>query len=325
MSIVAWLERLTGRRPRTLDEGDFQEEIRAHLAIAADERMADGADRRSAQLASLKDFGNVTLTTEAARRVWTPWWLDVLHDQVSDLRYAIRALAKNRVFSLTVVGVLTLGIGLNAAVFTMLKCIAFTPLAGVDGSARLGVIFAETGTGRQLRVSYPDYQYLRDHDRAFSGLFGSSLATASLGRGRRARQVWGELVTGNYFQVLGVRAERGRTLLPSDEIAPGRHPVIVLSDGLWRRDFAADPEIVGQTVEINGYPLTIVGVADPTFHGTTVVYDVEVFIPVMTAPQLGFNFGSQQTTASGLRSDRRAARGPDRRALGRDLERSAAY
>ena len=93
----------------------------------------------------------------AARQVWTPWWLDALHDQMSDVRYAIRALAKNPVFSLTVVGVLTLGIGLNAAVFTMLKGIALSPIAGVAGAARLGVIFRETSTGQQLAVSYPDY------------------------------------------------------------------------------------------------------------------------------------------------------------------------
>ena len=268
MSIMSWLKR------RRLDDDDFQDEIRAHLAMAADERMADGADPRSARLASLKDFGNVTLTTAAARRVWTPWWLEVLSDQVSDVRHAIRALSKNPVFSLTVVGVLTLGIGLNAVVFTMLKGSALSPIAGVDRSARLAVIFGETSTGRGVRVSYPDYQYLRDHDRAFSGLFGSSLVTAGLGRGRRARQVWGEVVTGNYFQILGVRAGRGRTLLPSDEIAPGGHPVVVLSDGLWRRDFGADPDIVGKVVEIANYPLTVVGVADPTFHGTTVVYEI---------------------------------------------------
>src|SRR5207247_7044225 len=196
-----------------------QLEIPPHLAIAAEERMADGADERSARLASLKEFGNVTLTTEAARRVWTPWWVDALHDQLSDVRHAIRALAKHSVFALTVVGVLTLGIGLNAAVFTMLKSIALSPIAGVDGSARLPVMFRETTAGRQLPVSYPDYQYLRDHDGAFSGLFGSSVATFNLGKGRSARQVWGEIVTGNYFQILGVRAERGRTILPSDEIA----------------------------------------------------------------------------------------------------------
>ena len=303
MSIWSWLK----RRRLDLDEKDFQDEIRAHLTLAADERMADGADPRSAQLAALKEFGNVLLTTEAARRVWIPRWLEALRDQVSDVRYAIRTLAKNPVFSLTVIGVLTLGIGLNAAVFTMLKSIALSPIAGVDGSARLAVLFGETSTGRQVRVSYPDYQYIRDHASAFSGLFGTALVKANLGRGRGARQIWGEVVTGNYFQVLGVRAERGRTLLPSDEIAPGRHPAVVLSDGLWRRDFGADPDIVGKTVEINHVPLTVVGVADPAFHGTTVVYDVEVFIPVMMAPQLGFMFGSQQTTPSGILSDRRAA------------------
>ena len=97
----------------------------------------------------------------------------------------------------------------------------------------------------------------------------------------------GELVSGNYFQVLGVRAELGRTLLPSDEVAPGRHPVVVLSDGMWRRDFGADPDVVGKTLEVNNYPLTIVGVTDPSFHGTILSYDVEVFVPVTMAAQVG--------------------------------------
>jgi len=300
VGIRSWLKR------RRLDQDDFEDEIRAHLALAAEDKVADGADRRDAQLASLKDFGNVTLTTEAARRVWTPWWVEAVHDQFSDVRYAVRSLAKNPIFSLTVVGVLMLGIGLNAAVFTMLKGIALSPIAGVAGAARLAVVFAETSNGRPLSVSYPDYQYLRDHDHAFTGLFGSTVGRVNLGKGRSARQAWCELVTGNYFQILGVRAGRGRTLLPSDEIAPGRHPVVVLSDGLWRRDFAADPDIVGKTLEINNDFLTVVGVADPSFHGTTVVYDVELFVPIMTAPQLGFRFGSQETTPSAILSDRRA-------------------
>src|SRR5881396_2637602 len=130
MSIVGWLKGLKRRR---LDEDDFDEEIRAHLAIAADEKIADGADPKSAELASRKDFGNVALTIDAARRVWTPWWLDAVHDQMSDVRYAIRSLAKNPAFALTVIGVLTLGIGLNAAVFTMLKSMALSPIAGVAG------------------------------------------------------------------------------------------------------------------------------------------------------------------------------------------------
>ena len=204
MSIVAWFKRFKRRR---LDEEDLREEIRAHLAIATQDRIADGADPETARHEAVKDFGNVLLTTEAARKVWTPWWLELVLDVGSDVRYAIRTLTKHPAFALTVVAVLTLGIGANAAVFTMLKGIALSPIAGVDGSARLTVIYGETSGGRQVQVSYPDYQLLRDHDRAFTALFGSALAKVNLGRGRAARQIWAELVTGNYFASLGVPAQ----------------------------------------------------------------------------------------------------------------------
>ena len=118
----------------------------------------------------------------------------------------------------------------------------------------------------------------------------------------------GELVTGNYFQELGVRAQLGRTLLPSDEVAPGQHPVVVLSDGLWRREFGADPDIVGKTIQLNTYPLTVVGVAEPAFHGTIVSFDVEVFVPLMMAPQIGC--AARDRPAEG--AVRHAGRLPDR-------------
>lgn len=292
-------------RPRRADE-EITEEIRAHLAIAIEERIAEGLDPEEARYAALREFGNVTLATEATRSVWTPRWLNAVHDFTADVRYGVRTLAKNQGFALTVIAVLTLGVGLNAAVFTMLKSIVLSPVAGVDGSARLAVIVADTSTGRPVRISYPDYQYLRDHDRAFSGLFGTAVAKVNLGRGRGARQLWGELVSGNYFQVLGVDAQLGRTLMPSDEAGPGRHPVVVISDALWRREFAAAPDIVGRMLEVNNHQMTVVGVADAAFHGTTVVYDVELFLPVTMAPQLGFTFGSQEPTPSGILSDRNA-------------------
>ena len=111
--------------------------------------------------------------------------------------------------------------------------------------------------------------------------------TVNLGSGLGAEPIIGELVTGNYFQHLGVRAQLGRTLLPSDEIAPGQHPVVVLSDSLWKRSFAGDRDIVGKVIRLNTYPLTVVGVAEPAFHGTIVSFDVEVFVPLMMAPQIG--------------------------------------
>jgi len=279
---------LKGRRA---EEEDFQDEIRSHLEIAAAERVAGGADRDSARLSSLKDFGNVTLTMEAARAVWIPRWLDRLGDLLRDVRHAIRVLAKNPGFSLTVFAVLTLGIGLNTTVFTLLKSLALSPLAGIDGSASLAVVLNETKAGRQTGLSYPDYQYVRDHDRAFVGLFGSRNFNVNLGLGQRTEPIMGELVTGNYFHQLGVRAQLGRMVLPSDDVAPGQHPVVVLSDTLWKGQFGGAADIVGKTVRVNTYPLTVVGVAAPGFHGTIVGYDVEVFVPIMMTPQVLRNGG----------------------------------
>jgi macrolide transport system ATP-binding/permease protein len=203
MSIRSWLA--SGRT--RLDEDDFREEIRAHLAMAERDRIADGADPGDAHHAARKEFGNVTLTTEAARRVWTPQWLEVLGDVASDVRYALRSLAKVPAFSLIVVAVLTLGIGLNASVFAMLKSLVFTPLSGVERSGQLRVVVRETSAGRQLRLSYPDFQFLREHDRAFTGLMGSMFIAEPyrLGKGQGSRTLKVEFVTGDYFQVLGVR------------------------------------------------------------------------------------------------------------------------
>ena len=285
------------------DDDDFKDEIQAHLAIAAGEKVRDGIDPRDARYAALREFGNVTLTREAARQVWTPRWLEALSDLAGDVRYAVRSLAKRRAFSLTVIGVLALGIGLNAAVFTMLKGIALTPIAGVAGSGRLNTLYRETTAHRPVRLSYPDYQYLRYRDTAFRELFGSAYARVGLGKDRASRSLFAEVVTSNYFHALGVSAQLGRTLTDADEIAPGRSPVVVISDALWRREFAADPGILGQTIELNSARLTIVGVTKPSFHGTIVAYDVEVFIPIMMAPQLGFTFGSKRTSPAEILAD----------------------
>jgi macrolide transport system ATP-binding/permease protein len=306
---IAAAVRPVTRRPLPaldLDDDDFEAEIDAHLAMARAERIAEGADPEAAHYAALKEFGNVTATTEAARRVWTPWWLEAARDLTSDIRYAVRSLAAHMGFTFTVISVLALGIGLNAAVFTMLKGIALTPLAGVERSAQLYVIHGETSAGRVLRLSYPDYLRLRDQQRSFVDLFGSALANVTLGRGRGARPISAELVTGNYFQTLGIGAQRGRVLTADDEIAAGRHQVAVLSDSLWRRQFGADPDIVGRSIEINNVPLTVVGVTDASYHGTIVTYDIEVFIPLLTAPELGFKFGSRETTPAAIIADRTA-------------------
>ena len=150
----------------------------------------------------------------------------------------------------------------------------------------LGVLVARTDAGRILPLSHRDFRDLREQGRAFAGFAGTSMDAYSLGLGTRGERVVGEMVTGNYFEVLGVQASLGRTLLPSDDVSPGKHPVVVISDVLWRRAFASDPQIVGKTIQVNAYPFTIVGVIEPEFQGSIVSLRMDLFLPVMMLPQL---------------------------------------
>jgi predicted permease len=267
-------------------DSDLDDEIRSHLSMAAQDRIADGEDPRSARLASLKEFGNVTLTREATRLSWGGVWRSHVTDISQDFRYAIRTLSRTPGYSLVVVAVLALGIGANVSVFALFNAVALKPIPGVEGSAGLGVLVARTDAGRILPLSYPDFRELQTQGRAFAGLAGTTMDGYSLGLGTHSDRVFGEMVTGNYFSVLGVRASLGRTLQSSDDVAPGRHPVVVISDALWRSTFASDPAIVGKTIQINAYPFTIVGVTEPGFHGSIVSLSMDLFVPVMMQPQL---------------------------------------
>lgn len=203
---------------------------------------------------------------------------------VKDVSYAFRLLLRSPGYSLTVVLVLALGIGVNVLAFALFKALALTPLSGVSRSSELHSVVARSADGQHVALSYPDYRYLRDHDGAHAGLAGSLMSGYSLGRGVQARLIYGELVTGNYFSVLGVHAQLGRTLLPSDDVTPLDNPVAVLADALWRRSFGADPAIVGRTIELGTTRLTVIGVAEPEFRGSLAGLATEIYIPFAMQP-----------------------------------------
>jgi predicted permease len=283
MRLIDWI--LRRRR-----DDDLQAELRAHLSMATQERIDQGDDARSARLAAVKEFGNVTLTREATRRSWGGDWRERLIDLAQDVRYALRVLRRSPGYSIVVIGVLALGIGANVSVFSLFNALAVKPLPAVDGSGSLGVLVARTSAGRILPLSVPDFRDLTREQEAFDGIAGAAMDAYSLGTGTHSERVFGEMVTGNYFSVLGVTAGLGRTLIPSDDVAPNQHPMVVISDGLWKRAFAADPAIVGKTIQINAYPFTVVGVAEPGFQGSVVGVGLDLFLPVMMQPRLrGFD------------------------------------
>ena len=280
MGLLKWIWR------RRAIERDLADEIRAHFTMAIADRLAAGDDPETARLAAMKEFGNVLQTQEASRHVWRGRIVAAVTDFWQDVRFAVRMVVKNPGFALAVIAVLSLGIAGNAAIFSLFKGLALKPLPGVRDSASLAVIIGRTTDGRAIGISHPDYRDLAERHPGFADLIASSMIFASLGQGAEAERIVAELVTGNYFHALGVGAQLGRTLLPSDDVAEGRHPVAVIGDALWRRLYAADPGVIGRTLYLNGQPLTVVGVAEPEFNGTVVSMGVDVFAPILMQPQL---------------------------------------
>src|SRR5262245_2973581 len=206
-----------------------------------------------------------------------------------DLRYGARILLKKPGFTLIAVLTLALGIGANTAIFTWLKAIILQPLPGVTESDRLVMLHSVlTRSGnRAITVSYPDYKDYRDRNEVFRGLAAFNLENFNLldGDGQPER-VWGSLVSGNFFEVLGVRAALGRTFAPDEDRTPGTHPVAVISHRLWQRRFAADPTLIGKTIRLNHRDFTVIGVAPEGFNGSWVGLAVDLWAPLMMTPQL---------------------------------------
>jgi len=206
-----------------------------------------------------------------------------------DLRYGARMLFKQPGFTLIAVLTLALGIGANTAIFTWLKAIFLQPLPGVAASQRLVTLHSVlTRSGdRAISVSYPDYKDYRDRNEVFSGLAAFTIETFNLldGAGQPER-VWGSVVSGNYFDVLGVRMTLGRGFAPEEDRTPGSHPVVVISHGLWQRRFAGDPALVGRTIKLNQRDFTVIGVAAAGFAGSYVGLALDLWAPVMMSPQI---------------------------------------
>ncbi len=187
---------------------------------------------------------------------------------LQDLRYGLRQLARNPGFTLAAVLTLALGIGANTIIFGLVNGILLRPLP-IQGADRVVALFAtDRQSGNTRGVSYPEYLDYRDRSGVFEGLAAQQGAPISLGGGGRAEVVWGEIVSENYFDVLGLRPTIGRTFTARDASGPGSDPLAVLSHRLWRRRFGGSQDVIGKTLDLNGHPFTVVGVAPERFTGT---------------------------------------------------------
>src|SRR5947209_9913854 len=191
-----------------------------------------------------------------------------MRNLLKDIRFGLRVLWKSKGFTALAVLTLALGIGVNTAIFSGVSAFVMRPLPGTGDSDRLVSLFEAPmhGEGGYNDFSYPDYLDYAAQSNAFDGLIAHNMVQAAVAADREQSGVeYGEMVSGNFFDVLKVGMQKGRGFLPEEGKTPGTHPVVVLSSDLWRARFNSDQGIVGKTVQLNGHPFTVIGVAPEDF------------------------------------------------------------
>jgi putative ABC transport system permease protein len=212
---------------------------------------------------------------------------------LQDVRYTLRQLRKSQGFTAVAVITLALGIGANTAIYTLLDQAMVRSLP-VKGPSQLVVLrFSGEGSGSTyargdsgLVLSYPMYRDLRDHNPVFSGLIATSWAQVGVQWHNQPDLEDAELVSGNYFDVLGLRPAAGRFLTGLDDLVQNGSPVAVLSFNYWQRRFGLDPKIVNQSISINGHPFTVIGIAPPKFHSVVRGDSPALFVPITMKPEI---------------------------------------
>jgi predicted permease len=283
--------RLARLRLRPAREREIVDELSQHLDDRYEELRASGADHDEAMRLAVVELNDDVTDEDLLAREMRPLRQarapepiapyaprrGLLRDAWQDLLYAARMLRKNRGFAAAAVLTLALGIGANTAIFSLVNATLLQRMP-VQHRDRLLYVFASDGWNV---LSYPAYAALRDASRTLDGLAAWGGITASLNADGETDLVSGVIVTGNFFELLGLAAERGRLLATTDDVTPGAHPVAVISHQLWQKRFNGRSDIVGAQVRLNGGLFTIVGVTPPSFPGPQLGVRRDVYVPMM--------------------------------------------
>jgi predicted permease len=284
-ALRAFLFRLDGLVHRERGDRQLAEELESHLWMETEANIRSGMTPEQARRDALLKSGGLTLAAETCR---DRRGLPIVETALRDLRHATRLLRRSPGFTLTAVLLLALGIGANTAIFTLLDQVMLRSLP-VRDPGRLAMIWT---TGPNLggnigsrASSYPMYQAFQQRAQAFSYVFCRYQTALSIRIGSEAERVTGELVSGNYFQALGIGPAVGRVFTPEedDRVYKG-HPSVVLSYQYWASRFAADPGVVGKKILVNDYPMVIVGVSAAGFAGVDPARSPQLRVPIQMKP-----------------------------------------
>ena len=259
---------------------ELDEEILAHLAIERQERIDRGETPAQAAQSARRDLGNELLIKEVTREMWG--W-SALERVWRDAIYALRQMKRSPGFASIAVLSLALGIGANSAIFSLLNSLLFKALP-VPAPEELFDLHIDSRVPVPQRFSYPMFLRLRDtHSGALgmAAMIRPNRAQTSLETGARAEMVPYQMVSGEYFSLLGLSPALGRLLSPADNQIAGGDPVAVISYGYWQRAFAGSADVLGRMIRLNGVQFTIVGVAPEHFRGVWIESPADIWIPLM--------------------------------------------
>ncbi len=273
----AALIRLAGLFRRRQREREMAEELESHLQMHIEDNLRSGMTPEEARRQALIKLGGLEQVKEDCRDTWS---VRIIEDTLADVRFAVRSFRRKPGFVLTVVATIALPLGLNTALFTIFNAYVLRPVPVRDpGSIYRFTWTNRGGTGHSF--SWPEFNAFRDSNPAFSEVTGSEPLFARVD----SHPLMGELVTANYFRMLGVSTIDGRTFLPDKEIHPGSPPVVVLSHAAWQKKLGGDANIIGKTIVIRGFPLRVIGITKPEFTGLNLTAR-DFWVPITMAGQL---------------------------------------
>ncbi len=277
---------------RHLDES-LDEELSFHVEARIAQLVADGRSPEEAREEALRRLGDPGLVRSACRgidqraarrRAVT----ELASDALQDVRFALRALRKARGYTAVTVLSLAVGIGVNAAVFTAVHAVWIAPVPGVTGQERIVDMVVVDGGGDRWGWTFPDFVAVKEAETPFEALAAWNESDATMGAGDGAERVHVAYATSDYFQVLGAHPARGRSLLPSEDVGVGQHPVAVVSHDLWENRLGGRADILGHAITLNRVPYMVVGVAPEGFRGARVTLSsIDLWVPLVQHPLAG--------------------------------------
>lgn len=280
---MGWLSRIRSGvgsiLKRRQAENDLDAELQDHLEQEIADGMRRGLSPEEAGFAAQRLIGPLSLYKDECRDARN---FGFVEDVIRDLRYALRSLRRAPLFTAIAIGTLALGIGANTTIFTFVEDVVLRPLPVQNPGALTTLNWGDTSN-----FSFPNYLDFRDRNTVFASMAAYRFNAASISvRARDSFRVWGYQATGGYFQTLGVRPLLGRFFGPADDQQASANAVLVISHRLWQSRFGGDPNIVGKSVKVDGFPFTVIGVAPESFTGTELIVAGDYWLPLGIQPRI---------------------------------------